>query len=552
MKKRYVIGIDFGTLSGRTVLLDAYTGKEIAVAEQGYAHGVMDKELPDGTPLPDRFALQHPSDYLDVLRNTIPAVLARGKVDPEQVAGIGMDFTACTLLPIDEEGVPLCLKAEWEKEPHAYVKLWKHHAAQAEADEITALAAARGEDWLPIFGGKISCEWELPKILEVLHKAPDVFEATDRFTEAADWLSRVLTGKETHAAMFAGYKGLWRAECGYPDNTYLAALDPRLSGLVGSKISAEVNTAEQIAGTLSVSGAALTGLCVGTPVALPIIDAHAAMPAVGATAPGDFVMILGTSACHLFHGARPAPVEGICGYVTDAVVSGCTTFEAGQACFGDGFSWFIHNLVPERYENEAKSRGISIHALLRERAALLRPGESGLLALDWMNGNRSILNNTDLSGMLLGLTLATRPEEIYRAFLEAAVFGSRLIIEQFEKNGLAVKEICAAGGIAAKDPLIMQIYADVLNKQIHVTDTAQAGAIGSAMYAAVAGGLYPTIVEASKALCASAGTVYAPQSENLEIYEKLYREYETLYSYFGRGENDVMPHLRAEMQKAKN
>ena len=551
-KKRYVIGIDYGTLSGRTVLINADTGEEIAVAEECYAHAVMDAALPTGERLPDHFALQHPADYLDVLRRTIPAVLARGGVEACDVVGLGIDFTACTLLPLDRDGTPLCMKAEWEREPQAFVKLWKHHAAQAEADEITALACARGERWIDSYGGKISCEWALPKILEVLRRAPHVFEATDRFSEAADWLSFVLTGKETHAATFAGYKGLWQAETGYPSDEYLRELDERLVGLYGSKICAEVNTAEQIAGTLGAKGAALTGLAEGTPVALPIIDAHAAMPAVGAVKAGNFVMIVGTSACHLLHGNAPKRVEGTCGYVPNAVIPGCTTFEAGQACVGDGFSWFVNNLVPERYEKEAAERGISIHQLLREYASALRPGESGLVVLDWQNGNRSILNNAALSGMILGLTLATRPEEIYRAYLEASAFGSRVIVEQFEKNGLPVGDICAAGGIAQKDPLMMQIYADVLGKRVCVANTKQAGAIGSAIYAAVAGGVYQTVAEAAATLAAPCGRIYEPNEDNRAAYDALYAEYVRLHDFFGKEHADLMPRLRELAKNAKN
>lgn len=544
MKRSYVIGIDFGTLSGRAVLLDAQTGKECGVAELSYKHAVMDKALPSGKRLPDQWALQHPVDYLEVLQTTIPEVLRQGGITADAVAGLGIDFTASTLLPLDAEGTPLCLKKEYEDEPHAYVKLWKHHAAQREADEITALAKARGEVFADVFGGKFSSEWAIPKILQVLHEAPRLYNATARFCEAADWLSQVLTGEESRAATFAGYKAFWLADKGYPTNDFFCALDPRLDGLIGSKIPAEVRTAEQIAGRISAYGAALTGLLAGTPVALPVIDAHAGMPAVGAVNAGDFVMIIGTSTCHLFHGEHPIPVKGICGYVQDAVVPGLVTFEAGQSCVGDGFSWFVKNLVPERYEKEAKEQGISIHKLLRERASALAPGESGLLALDWLNGNRSVLNNADLSGMILGLTLQTKPEEIYRALLEATAFGSRLILEQFEKGGLTVREIRAAGGIARKDPLMMQIYADVLDKPIHVADTTQAGALGSAMYAAVAGAIYPDIKAAAEVLAAPCSTQYLPNAKNAAVYRQLYEEYVTLHDYFGREGNAVMTRLR--------
>lgn len=544
MKKKYVIGIDFGTLSGRTVLLDAQNGFEIAVSELAYPHAVMDEKLPCGKPLPDKFALQHPADYLEVLKTTIPEVLKLGNVAPDEVAGLGIDFTSCTLMPIKEDGTPLCMTDRFVSEPHAYVKLWKHHAAQAEADEVTRVAKERGEDWIDTFGSKISCEWAVPKILETLRKAPEVYEAAERFIEAGDWLSLMLTGEESHAAAFAGYKAFWRTGIGYPSKEYFAALDPRLENLIGTKLSSEVHTVEKIAGRLCERGAALTGLSVGTALALPMIDAHAALSAVGAVNAGDFVMIIGTSSCHIMHGSTKADVPGICGYVENGVIPDCTTYEAGQSAVGDTFAWFVDNLVPAAYTDDAEKRGISVHALLREKASALAVGESGLIALDWMGGNRSVLNNSNLSGMIIGLTLRTRAEEIYRALLESTAYGSRVIIEQFEKNGLPVREIRAAGGIAKKDPLMMQIYADVLGKPIHIADTAQAGAIGSAIYAAYAAGMYPTVNEAAKTLGVGCSKVYMPISENVKKYDGLYCEYVKLHDYFGRGENDVMLKLK--------
>ena len=542
--KKYVIGIDFGTLSGRTVLFDAIDGREIAISELAYPHAVMDKSLPCGKKLPDQFALQHPEDYLEVLRTTIPDVLAKGKISADEVAGLGIDFTACTLLPVDADGTPLCMTEKFSDEPHAYVKLWKHHAAQAEADEVTRVAHEMGEDWIETFGSKISSEWAIPKILETLRKAPMVYEATDRFYEAGDWLSFMLTGEESHAAAFAGYKALWRAGKGYPSKEYFKALDPRLENLIGTKLSSEVRTVDKIAGHLNERGATLTGLAVGTAVALPMIDAHAALPAIGAVNSGDIVMIIGTSSCHIMHSDKCSDVMGICGYVEDGVVPGCTTYEAGQSCVGDGFAWFVDNLVPASYTKEAEEKGISIHKLLREKASALEVGESGLLALDWFNGNRSILNDANLSGVILGLTLSTRAEEIYRALLEATAYGSRIIIDQFDKNGLEIKEIRAAGGIAKKDPLMMQIYADVLKKPIYIADTTQAGAIGSAIYAAYVAGMYPTVNDAAKTLGVACTTKYTPIAANSEKYEMLYKEYVRLHDYFGRGENDVMKKIR--------
>lgn len=546
---QYVIGTDYGTLSARTVLVEVSSGNTVAEAVFPYPHAVMDEALPCGKKLPPHYARQHPSDYTEALRVTIPQVLAAGKVRPDQVVGMGVDFTACTLIPLDQKGDPLCFSPEYESNPHAYVKLWKHHAAQREADEINALAAKRGEPWLNRYGRKISCEWALPKILQVLREDPALYENTARFSEAADWLSLVLTGEETHSAAFAGYKALWSDKDGYPSNDFFAALDPRLSGIVGTKLSENVLGMGQLAGTLSVEGAALTGLTEGTAVAVPAIDAHAAMPALNLTGSGDLMVIVGTSACHLVNGDSEVTVEGTCGYVKDGVIPGIYTYEAGQAGVGDIFDWFVKSGLPAAYYEEAAARKMNLHALLREKAQGLLPGQSGLLALDWLSGNRSTLVDSDLTGMILGMNLQTKPEEIYRAWIESTAYGLRIIVDQYERSGVPVKSICAAGGIALKDPMMMQIYADVLHRSIHIAGTTQAAALGSAIYAAVAAGVYDDVPSAAKALSASCVKTYEPNAEKGVVYDALYREYATLYDYFGR-ENSVMKTLGALRKSA--
>lgn len=532
-EKRYVIGIDFGTLSGRTVLVDAANGDELAEAVLPYPHGVMDAALPDGTALPPLWALQHPGDYLAVLRETVPAVLRDAGISKDQVAGLGLDFTACTLLPVDRDGMPLCLTEQWAHEPHAWVKLWKHHAAQPEADEINRLAAERGEDWLRIYGGKLSCEWVLPKILEVARHAPEVFAATDRFTEAGEWLGRLLCGREVHGAMFAGYKACWNSATGYPSDEFLTALEPALHGLIGTKLATTILPIDRPAGVLSPAGAELTGLPAGIPVALPIIDGHAAMPAMHITGENELMLVLGTSGAQMVNSTRKISIPGICGYVESGVIPGLCTYEAGQSCVGDGFDWFVRTQVPADYAADAARKGQNLHVYLREKAARLRPGESGLVALDWLGGNRNLLGNAKLRAVMVGMTLATRPEELYRAWIEASAYGARIITERMEEYGIPIERICAGGGIARKDPMLMQIYADVYNKPIRVAGTAQAGALGSAMYAAVAGGLYPDIRSASDHMAKPDVAVYTPIPENVAAYEPLYRQYCALYRLFG-------------------
>ncbi len=537
--KTYTIGLDYGTLSGRCVLVDCASGRELAEAVCAYPHGVMDDTLPSGEKLPPLYALQHPEDYLLVLRTTVREVLAKTGVAPEQVAGMGIDFTSCTVLPVDETGTPLCLNPAYAGERHAYVKLWKHHAAQPEADELNALAEQRGEEWLDIYGGRISSEWMLPKILEILRDAPEIYAKTARFMEAGDWIVSTLVGKEIHSISFAGYKGLYHNDR-YPSNDFMVALDKGLDGIVGTKIAENIVDFAAPAGVLSEAGAELTGLNPGTAVAVPQIDAHAAMPALQITDAGELMLIMGTSACQIVNAKVGQDVKGICGYVKDGVIPGLYTYEAGQAAVGDIFDWFVKNCVPAAYQTEADDRGINLHALLTEKAERLAVGETGLVALDWLNGNRSVLDDSGLSGLILGLTLGTKPEHIYRALLESTAFGTKMILDALQ---FPIQVIKVAGGIANKNALLMQIYADVLNQPIGVCQSTQAGALGSAIYAAVAAGVYPDFGAAAKAMGTPVSKYYYPNPENHAAYQKLYEEYVQLHDYFGRGSNNVMKRL---------
>ena len=542
--KKYVIGIDFGTLSARAVIADVSNGDEIAESTYNYPHGVMDEQLPNGKKLPPQWALQHPEDYIKALKTTVPDILKKSKLKPEQIAGLGIDFTTCTILPIYKDGTPLCTTEDFQDEPHAYVKLWKHHGAWKETDKINQVLHELDPERLDVYGGKISSEWMLPKILETLNNAPEVYSKADRFIEAGDWLSLLLTGKETRSIAFAGFKSCWTAKTGYPSETVLEAIDPQFKNLIGTKIPEKVYGINETAGALSEDGAKLIGLPVGTPLSLPMIDAQAALPALGITESGQMMHIVGTSACLITNSDEAKPVRGISGFAENAVVPNCTTYEAGQACVGDSFDWFVKNCVPEKYKKEADENNVSIHEILRRKASKYKPGQTGLLALDWFNGNRSILDDSTLSGMILGLTITTKPEEIYRAIIESTAFGAKVIIETFEEQGIKVNEIFAAGGIAKKDEMMMQIYADVMNKPIHIAETSQAGALGSAINATVAAGIYKDIKEAASFMKKSFSKTYYPKPENVEIYKKLFDEYKLLHDYFGKGGNDIMKRLQ--------
>lgn len=540
MAGKYTIGIDFGTLSARAVALELETGREAAQAVFAYPHGVMDKTLPDGTVLPPQFALQHPGDYLDALKATVGGVLER--IPAEEVAGICLDFTTCTVVCADEAGTPLCMKPEFASDPHAYVKLWKHHGALSQAQAFDKVAAERGEKWPDFCGGTSSSEWLFPKILETAQESPAVFEHTYRFYDAVDWLSLVLTGKETHNPCCAGLKGYWSRQLGYPDNDFFRAVDPALDGIVGTKVCPKVDRVDEPAGYLSAAGAALTGLPEGTVVAMPVGDAHAAMPALNVTGEGQCMLVIGTSGVLMVNTREAVAVPGICALTDRGIFPDLCSMEAGQAGLGDCFDWFVTHCVPESYRQEAREQNISIHQLLRSKAEKLRPGQSRLVALDWWNGNRSILKNDGLSGLILGINMQTRPEEIYRALIEATAFGLRVIVENYEKFGVAIGDICAAGGIAMKDPMLMQIYADVLNRTMTVGDSDQAGALGSAMYAAVAAGVFPDIAAAAAKYAKPVKATYTPKGENVAIYNALYAEYRKLHDYFGM-ENKVMDRL---------
>ena len=541
----YTLGIDFGTLSARAIVVDAATGEVRGSASMDYPHGVMDQRLPDGTPLKPDWALQHPGDWTECLSHVVPEAIGQAGVDPAEVTGLGIDCTSCTVLPVDAGNVPLCLKPGFSSVPHAWPMLWKHHAAQPFATRMTDIARARGEAFLDRYGGRVSSEWLFPRLWQVLEEAPGVYAAARRFVDAGDWIVSRLTGALRPSACIAGYKGFYHPLRGWPSRDYLRALDPRLENVAGEKLPDTVYPLGAKAGTLASDAARALGLPEGVAVAVANIDAHAAVPGAGLDRPGDLLLILGTSGCHMLLGDGESPVPGICGAVMDGFIPGLCGFEAGQTCLGDHFSWAAERIAPESVARAARAHGTSVQAELSTMAASLRPGESGLLALDWWNGNRSVLVDAGLSGLILGLTLATRPEEIFRALIEATAFGLRTIVENFESHGQPVRHIAACGGIAVKNPLVMKIYSSVLNREIEVAASDQASALGAAMFGAVAAGVHPDIRAAVRRMTRPGDTVFHPDTRDAETYDQLFAEYTQLHDYFGRGGSDVMHRLRA-------
>lgn len=545
---KYSIGVDYGSESARALLLNIETGEEVSSEMMEYPHLVMSEQLPCGKKLEPFWALQHPKDYIDALEYIVKKVIEKTKVSPDDIVGLGIDFTACTILPMKKDGTPLCYLDEYKNNPHAYVKLWKHHAAQDEANKLNKIANEMGEKFINRYGGKISSEWYLPKVWQVLDEAPEVYEATDKFIEATDWVIMQLTGKETRNSCTAGYKAIWHKQEGFPRKEFLRALDERLENVYEEKFGCEISSIGEKAGELTAEMAKKLGLKEGMPIAVANVDAHVAVPAMGVTEPGKMVMIMGTSTCSMVLSDKEVVVPGICGYVEDGIIPGLYGYEAGQSAVGDIFAWFVKNCVSQSYMEEADKLGLNIHQYLTMKAEKLNPGDSGLLALDWLNGNRTVLVDTDLTGLILGLNLNTKPEEIYRALIESTAYGHKKIVDTFNQNGVEINELYACGGLPQKNRMLIQIYADVTNLPIRISKSTQTPALGSAMFGAVVAGKenggFESIHEAAKVIPKLLDEVITPIPENVEIYSKIYAHYDRLHDYFGRGENNVMKDLK--------
>lgn len=547
---RYVIGVDFGTLSGRAVVVRVADGAEVGSAVHPYPHGVIDRDLPaTGRPLPPDWALQDPADYLDVLRVAVPRAVADAGITAGDVIGIGTDVTACTVLPVLSDGTPLCFLDDLRGRPHAYPKLWKHHAAQPQADRINTLAARTGQPWLARYGGKISAEWQFAKGLQLVQEDPEVYQRCERWIEVADWIVWQLCGAETRNVCTAGYKGIHQ-DGRYPSPEFCEQLDPRFAGFVRDKLEFPLAQLGTPAGRLTSRAARWTGLPAGITVAVGNVDAHVTVPAAKATGSGQLVAIMGTSTCHVMTSDVYGEVPGMCGVVRDGITPGSWGYEAGQSGVGDLFGWLVDNAVPPGYLQAARDAGLDPHDYLSQLAARQAVGEHGLLALDWLNGNRSILTDHHLSGVFVGLTLATRPEDLYRALVEATAFGTRTIVEAFTASGVPVTDFVAAGGLI-RNPFVMQVYADVLDRPISVIGSEQGCAVGSAIHAAVAAGAYPDIHAAAAAMGSVRREAYRPDPAAVAGYDELYAEYQALHDHFGRGGTDVLHRLRAIRDAAR-
>ncbi|GGQ29890.1 L-ribulokinase [Actinomadura coerulea] len=528
-----VVGVDFGTLSGRAVVVRVADGAELGGAVHDYADAVIERALPGtGEPLPPDWALQNPADWREVLRTAVPAALAEAGVDPARIVGIGTDFTSCTVLPVRSDGTPLCELPEGAARPHAWPKLWKHHAAQPQADRITALAHERGEKWIKRYGGRVSSEWQFAKALQVLEEDPDTYRRSERWIEAADWIVWQLTGRETRNACTAGYKGLHQ-DGGYPSAGYLAALHPGFADFAATRLAHPLSPLGSRAGALTAEAARRTGLPEGIAVAAGNVDAHVTAPAARAVGHGRLLAIMGTSTCHVVNSAVLAEVPGICGVVDGGITAGAYGYEAGQSAVGDVFAWWTRMTGRDHDELAAGSADAPV-------------GSHGLVALDWMGGNRSVLVDHHLSGVIAGMTLATRPEEVYRALMEATAYGTRIIVEAFEAAGVPVEEFVVAGGLK-RNAALMRTYADVLRRPVSIAASDQAPALGAAIHAAVAAGAHPDVPEAAAAMGRVVTAAYVPDPARADTYDLLYAEYRELHDHFaarGGASSEVLHRLR--------
>jgi len=557
----YTIGLDYGTNSVRALIVNTANGREIATAVWNYAHGT------DGVILSNdpNLARQHPADYVRGAERTIRAAVSAARrkhkgFRPEQVIGIGVDTTGSTPLPVDREGTPLAMHKAFAKNPAAMAWLWKDHTSVAEAEEITALARKRRSHYLAKCGGTYSSEWFFSKILHCLRTSPKVFAAAQTWVEIADWIPAVLTGttappRLTVGVCAAGHKAMYNDDWGgYPDARFLRALDPAM-GSLRDRLATRARTIDHAVGGLTADWARRTALPEGIPVAVGAFDAH--LGAVGAgIAPGTLVKIIGTSTCDMMVAPanKPLPdIPGLCGIVPGSILPGAFGMEAGQSAVGDIFNWFVNYIRP------GGARAGS-HEALTAAAAKLRPGASGLLALDWNNGNRTILVDQRLTGLLLGQSLYTTPAEIYRALIEATAFGALTIINRFEEYGQRVRQVVNCGGIAEKNPLVMQIYADVTGRPMKVSRSAQTCALGSAIAGAVvagkAAGGHRSVRAAQKAMTGLKKKVFRPTPAARRVYRELASLYRQLHDAFGTTEwtgnaHNVMKRLLDVRAKAR-
>jgi L-ribulokinase len=528
------LGLDFGTESVRALLVDGH-GVELGSAVAGYRHGQIVETLPNSRErLPPLYALQDPQDWLDSSASAVRAAMRRAKLKSGDVVSIGVDFTSCTMLPTLSDGAPLCQLKEFAREPLAWPKLWKHHGAKQQADRMTEVARRRKEAFLQDYGGTIGLEWFFPKVFETLENAPHVYSAAEVWLEAGDWFVWQLVGgpaKELpRSTCQAGYKALWSRESGYASIAFFKAVHPELANVVRDKIPGVLLTPGQSAGGLTEKMVKRLGLAAGIPVSAAVIDAHAGVPGAGAAEPGTLVMVLGTSSCHMINATERRHVPGVCGVVEGGILPGMFGYETGQAAVGDAFDWLRRSVGHRNFD------------VLNVAARDVEPGADGVRCVDWFNGCRTPLMDGHLRGAFTGLTLQHEPAHLYRALMEASAFGLRWIVDLLRENGVPVKKFVATGGLPHHNPLLVEIYADVLGEPISVHPSKHGPALGAAILGALAAGERTGFLSAAAAVRAMAAPkrgvpgrellVVRPNRGHRAAYEKSYQEYRALADSF--------------------
>lgn len=525
---RLALGLDFGTESVRALLV-RLDGVEAGSAVGRFRHGQIIQSLPGSRqPLPPDFALQHPSDWLDAAGKAVRQALKHSGAASEDVLSIGVDFTSCTMLPARSDGTPLCRLPELAGDPYSWPKLWKHHAAKEQTQRMNDVARRRNEPWLARHGGIIGLEWFFPKVLETFEEAPEVYDSAEVWLEGGDWLAWQLVGGPAEelprSTCQAGYKAMWNAGEGYPSPEFFAALDRRLAKTLPAKLPGRMLSPGEAAGELTVASARQLGLQAGIPVSAAIIDAHAGVPGAGVAEPDTLVMVLGTSSCHMLNSRQEKLIPGVAGVVAGGILPGFYGYETGQAAVGDAFDW-LRRLC-----------GAKDFTQLDRQAAELPPGADGVLAIDWLNGCRTPLMDGTLTGSFLGLALRHGPEHLYRALMEASACGLRWIVELLREGGVPVKRLVATGGLPHHNPLLVQIYADVLGQPITVHPSKQGPALGAAILGVLAAGSQHTgFRSASSAIKAMAGDrretparIVKPNRANCKSYDAVYAAYRDL------------------------
>lgn len=522
----YSIGIDYGTASGRVILVDTTNGQIVSSYEETYPHGTISESL-NGQSLPHNYFLQNADDYQLILENGVKYVLDDSRVNKEDVIGIGVDFTSCTIVFLDKNFEPLHRHEDLKHHPHAYVKLWKHHGAQDEATQMIETNHQLDQNWLDYYGLSVNSEWMIPKILEMKHKAPKLLERTHYIMEAGDYITSLLTYKNIRSNCGIGFKGFWNKENGF-NYAFFEAVDKDLPTIVKEKCEAPVIQIGESAGTLAEYYQKLWGLSNEVQISPYMIDAHSGVLGSGAIHQGEFTAVIGTSTCHLMLDDKQEPIPAITGSVKDAVIPGLYAYEAGQAAVGDLFSYSEH-LAPKSIVNQAAENDVSVLEYLENLASQINIEDQHVIILDWHNGNRSILSDSHLTGSIFGLTLQTPFEMIHRAYIESTAYGTKMIMKQFEDHHIPVHTVYASGGIPKKSKLLVDIYANVLNKKVVVLESSNATALGAAML-----GAYPTLEETVKHMKQPIQYIKEPEIEKVKAYEKLFNKYHELHDILGR------------------